>query len=119
MEFKMNVPIYLQVIEDIKNKIINREIQMGEKLPSSRELALMYEINPNTAARVYTEMERMGIAYMKRGVGTFVAEDGDLIKKMKEEKLEETIKEFIERISSLGYSLDEIWEQVEKYEKEE
>ena len=46
MEFKSNTPIYLQVIEDIKSKIIVGEIKPGEKLPSSRELAVMYDINP-------------------------------------------------------------------------
>lgn len=119
MDFKLNIPIYLQVIEDIKSKIISKEVQMGEKLPSSRDLALTYNINPNTAARVYTEMERMGIAYIKRGIGTFVVEDDDLIQKMKKEKLEEAVRDFIKKISDLGYSPKEIWNEVENYNGEE
>ena len=47
MEFKTNIPIYLQVIEDIKQKIIAGTLPLGSKLPSSRELAIEYQINPN------------------------------------------------------------------------
>ena len=54
MEFKTNIPIYLQVIEDIKQKIIAGTLPLGSKLPSSRELAIEYQINPNTAARIYS-----------------------------------------------------------------
>ena len=45
MEFKTNIPIYLQVIEDIKQKIIAGTLPLGSKLPSSRELAIEYQIN--------------------------------------------------------------------------
>lgn len=75
MEFKTNIPIYLQVIEDIKQKIIAGTLPLGSKLPSSRELAIEYQINPNTAARIYSEMESMGLSYTRRGIGTFVTEN--------------------------------------------
>ena len=58
MEYKANIPIYLQVIEDIKRRIIIGEIKLGEKLPSTRELAVQYTVNPNTAARIYNELEQ-------------------------------------------------------------
>ena len=61
MEFENSKPIYLQVIDDIKRKMVMGVIPPGDKLPSVRDLALTYTINPNTASRVYREMEMMSL----------------------------------------------------------
>ena len=83
MNYNAEMPIYLQVIHDLKKKMIQGKILPGEKLPSNRELAVLYKINQNTAARIYREMETHGYCYTKRGIGTFV---------MEEETMFETIK---------------------------
>ena len=57
MNYNAEMPIYLQVIHDLKKKMIQGKILPGEKLPSNRELAVLYKINQNTAARIYREME--------------------------------------------------------------
>ena len=67
MQYDSKIPIYLQVIDSIKTDIINERIKCGQKLPSSRELAVTYTINPNTAARVYQELEKEGLVEMRRG----------------------------------------------------
>lgn len=108
MEFKSNIPIYLQVIHDIKARIICGELPPGSKLPSSRELAVKYGINPNTAARIYNELEAAGISYTKRGIGTFINETPTLVDELKKEFLEDAFTDFTERVSSLGYSKDDI-----------
>lgn len=108
MEFKTNIPIYLQVIQDIKTKIIKGELPLGSKLPSSRELAILYNINPNTAARIYNELEGVGISYTKRGIGTFIKDDPALIDTLRNEHLENVIMEFTEQVAILGYSKEEI-----------
>ena len=105
MEYKANIPIYLQVIEDIKRRIIIGEIKLGEKLPSTRELAVQYTVNPNTAARIYNELEQDGLCFTKRGLGTFVSEDNALIDSLKKELSEEIIDTFIERMGRLGFSV--------------
>ncbi|MGN0435313.1 MAG: GntR family transcriptional regulator [Wujia sp.] len=114
MNFKANIPIYLQVIQDIKRRIISGEIKYGDKLPSSRELAIQYQINPNTAARVYNEMELEGLSFTRRGIGTFVTEEpiGD---KLRKEITDELIAEFDSSISGLGYSSDEIINMIKDY----
>ena len=61
MDYKANIPIYLQVIDDIKKRILTGEIKLGDKLPSTRELAVQYTVNPNTAARIYNELEQCGL----------------------------------------------------------
>ena len=74
MEYNVEVPIYVQVVRDIKKRIVRKQLLPGEKLPSNRELAVLYKVNPNTAARIYKEMEAEGYCYTKRGLGTFITE---------------------------------------------
>ena len=80
MEFSNNIPIYIQVINEIKKDMVNGVVALGEKLPSGRELAFKYKINPNTANRIYKEMESEEICYTKRGLGTYVTEDVNKLK---------------------------------------
>ncbi len=106
MQYDSKVPIYLQVINSIKTDIINGRIICGQKLPSSRDLAVEYTINPNTAARVYQELEREGVCYTKRGMGTFVTEDEQIIAGLRNEMAEEAINVFVKKIGELGISID-------------
>ena len=91
MEFENNIPIYIQVINQIKKDIITGKLPMGAKLPSTRELAVLYHINPNTAGRVYKEMELQNMCYTKRGLGTFVTEDAAVFKALRESMAQEFI----------------------------
>lgn len=120
MEFKSNIPIYIQVIQDIERKMITGELPLGSKLPSSRELALLYQINPNTAARVYNEMETMELSFTKRGIGTFVTEDAERISRIKQELVSEKFHDFVRSIADLGIGSEELQNMVkEYYEKRE
>ena len=115
MDYKANIPIYLQVIDDIKKRILTGEIKLGDKLPSTRELAVQYTVNPNIAARIYNELEQCGLCYTKRGLGTFVSEDVHLIDTLKAELSSEMIETFISGMTSLGFSKDEIINLITHY----
>lgn len=115
MEFKANVPIYLQVIEDIKKKIVCGKINLGDKLPSTRELAVAYQVNPNTAVRIYNEMELLGICYTKRGLGTFVTEEMEVYESMKKEMAMFRIEEYVSEMKELGYGSEEMIRAIENY----
>lgn len=115
MDFTNDKPIYLQVIEDITSRIVSGEITAGDKLPSSRELALYYRINPNTASRVYAELERRGLVYTKRGIGTFVREGN--LSELKSEKVRKAMEAFIETMTGLGLNDEEIEEELSVYLK--
>ena len=103
MEFNSRIPIYLQVIDDIKKRLVTGKIEPGDKLPSTRELAVKYSINPNTAARIYREMEQMNICYTQRGLGTFATEDKKMIEEIKKEMAKYAAKTFVEEMNKLGY----------------
>ena len=83
MEYNTASPIYLQVINELKKRMVKGELKPGEKMPSNRELAILFKVNQNTAARIYREMESMGLCYTKRGIGTFVSEEDDMISGLK------------------------------------
>ena len=108
MQFQTNSPIYLQVIDDIRRRLVLGELRPGEKMPSVRDLALQYEINPNTAARVYKEMESMNLCFTKRGLGTFITEDEDEFKKIRGDMAGQYIEAFVSGMKSLGFEADEM-----------
>lgn len=67
------VPIYLQIVQQVRRLIAAGELQAGEELPSIRVLAERLVVNPNTIARAYRELEGAGLVAFSRGMGTFVA----------------------------------------------
>jgi GntR family transcriptional regulator len=69
-------PIYVQIMDEIKRAIVLGTVTSHELLPSVRQLAAELRVNPNTVQQAYRELERDGRVYVRRGQGTFVAEDG-------------------------------------------
>lgn len=119
MEYNPALPIYLQVMTSIKRDIITGRLRLGEKMPSVRELAVQYTINPNTAGRVYKELENEGICFTRRGMGTFVTEDEHRAAQMKEEMAQELVSQFLEGMQRLGIPKREAVSLIERYEKTE
>ncbi|SHO45003.1 GntR family transcriptional regulator [Anaerocolumna xylanovorans] len=120
MEFDNNIPIYIQVIHDIKQDIVTGVLGLGDKMSSGRDLALKYKINPNTANRIYRELEAQEICYTKRGLGTFVTEDGERVSQIRKDMANELLEQFISGMSKLGLPKNEIFllleEKFEKYD---
>lgn len=108
MKFVDNVPIYIQIMNYIKRKIITEELKMGDKLPSVRELAEEIKVNPNTVQRAYQELEREDVAYSQRGLGRYITEDENKVKSLRNEMADDIIKAFIEGMCKLGYSKEEM-----------
>ncbi len=69
----LGVPIYLQLIEQVKHAIETGALRAGEQLPGIRPLAEELVINPNTVARAYRELEHEGVIELRHGAGAFVA----------------------------------------------
>jgi len=114
IEFNPNVPIYLQVLEYLKKQIISGKIRPGEKLPSVREMAQKFNINPNTAQRVFQELEREALTKTERGIGNFVTSDEKLICDLKEKMAEKIIEDFILAMKEIGYEQKEIMDLLNK-----
>jgi len=69
------IPMYLQIVEQVRHEIAAGALLADDELPSVRALAARYLINPNTVARAYLELERDGFLCKRRGAGTYVSTD--------------------------------------------
>ena len=118
MEYNTGAPIYLQVINELKKKMVKGEVKPGEKMPSSRDLAVEYKVNQNTAARIYREMEMQGWCFTRRGIGTFVSEEENMFRDLKKEMASELLKNFMHEMKGLGYKKDDIIDQIAEYKED-
>ena len=103
MEYNSSLPIYLQAANSIKQDIVTGKLSPGARLPSVRDLAVEYTINPNTVSRVYKELEMEGVCFTRRGMGTFVTEDPERVQQLKEEMAGALIREFLEGMEQLAF----------------
>ena len=115
MEFQNDVPIYQQIINLIKYDIVSGKISMGDKLLSTRDMAIKLKVNPNTIQRVYRELEQDGICESRRGLGTFTTEDVGVIKRMREDLVHDMVQGFIDGMVRLNYSEEEIIIKIQKH----
>jgi DNA-binding transcriptional regulator YhcF (GntR family) len=122
MEYDARVPIYLQIIDKIQKDIVLGRLKMGEKLPSVRLMAMDLKVNVNTVQRVYQELERDEIIFTQRGIGSFITEDEETVKEIKQKMADELLKTFLEGMKGLGISsgdvLKRLQDYIEKGEKE-
>lgn len=113
-EYASGTPIYLQLVSQFKHRIISGQWPSGAKLESVRDLAMSFEVNPNTMQRALSELERDHLVYTERTAGRFITQDKELIVKMREEVAQEIIETFIRQMESIGFSNKEAVELVQK-----
>lgn len=115
MNFDAAQPIYRQIIDDFKKKMIRGELKNGDRIPSQREYAEMAQVNPNTVQRAYREMEAMHMVETLRGQGTFVSADQEMLARMKEEMAQSILNYFISEMNALGYQPSDLIRMLEEY----
>jgi DNA-binding transcriptional regulator YhcF (GntR family) len=101
-------PIYVQLLEQIRLRIVCGVYRPGEKLPSVRELAQEAAVNPNTMQKALAELERTGLIYAQRTSGRFVTENEKQIRSSRLEIALEKVEAFITAMQELGYTREEI-----------
>ncbi len=112
-------PIYLQLEDLIKARIIAGTYKPGERLPSVRELAAEAAVNPNTMQKALTELERSGLVYAQRTSGRFITEDTNIMKELKEHLAKEQIQLFLTHMKQLGFQKEDIIRLLTQEIKEE
>ena len=117
-ELNNDRPIYLQLMEQIKLRIITGENGPGDKLPAVRELAMEAAVNPNTMQKALAELEREGLVAAQRTSGRLITDDIERIRKMKREMASGELETFFRRMSRLGFTKDDIIDMIEKQGKE-
>lgn len=103
-----NMPIYVQIMNRVREAIAAGELKPGQRVASVREMAQQFEVNPNTMQRALNELEREGLLESERTAGRFVTEDKLLIGKVKKEMAESTVDAFRKEMAALGFSDEEM-----------
>ena len=111
-------PIYAQIIEKVSFYIVSGQYQPGDKLPSVRDLATQAGVNTNTMQKALSELERENLVHSARTSGRFITEDKDMIEKMREELASTQIKEFLNKMSQMGFDYNKTIALLEKLGKE-
>ena len=106
-EFDNNLPIYIQLVEQLKIYIISGNIKPGVRLPSVRELALLTKVNPNTMQKALVELEELSLVYTERTNGKYVTTDTRLINKYKEEHAKSLTEKYFMSMETLGFNKEE------------
>ena len=107
-------PMYLQIMEQIKQKVRAGDWPAGHPLPSIRELSVVTKVSVITVKRAYTELEQEGVIVTQAGRGSFVADSADLTSELTKAELEKTLDNFISGMRRLGLSDTEIMAQLKK-----
>ena len=107
-EFQDHLPIYAQLMDTLKRRIVTGRYLPGEKLPSVRELAAEAGINPNTVQRAFSELEREGLIYTPRATGKYVTENEADIKSAREALARTQVADFLRAMQSLGFSVGDV-----------
>jgi GntR family transcriptional regulator len=110
------VPIYLQLMEQVKHSIATGALRPGEQLPGIRPLAEQLVINPNTVAKAYRELEHEGVIELRQGAGAFVSANGPAKKLTDRMRTAQTIVvTAVEKLRERGISDEEIRRLVEAH----
>ncbi len=108
-----NAPIYRQLKEKVVSMILGDELKPGEALPSVRQIAADFQLNPITVSRAYQELVDENIVEMKRGLGMFVLEGAKerLLSSERERFLQEEWPAVVKRMQSLGIDITQLVKQ--------
>src|ERR1700674_1656689 len=112
-------PIYAQLDRGLRAAIATGRLQLGDQLPTVRQLAVDLSINANTVAKVYAELERAGVVETRRGVGTFVSARPReaATRRDRHRRLRELADHFIAETHTRGFSIDDVIEHLQSRRK--
>ena len=107
---RSGVPIYLQIMEQVKRSVALGVLAPGEQLPTVKQLAADLVVNPNTVARAYRELERDGVIDTMAGRGSFIAGNGTVAgaKRAVADVADQAIAQAVREGKSMGLARDEM-----------
>jgi len=116
IDFRSGIPIYLQVVERIKERLAAGQLKPGDQLPTVRSLALELRVNFNTIARAYRILDESGIISTQQGRGTYILElpTPEASASIRSQALQDLTQRFLadaERLGASAEELDEVWKK--------
>ncbi|HTZ82692.1 MAG TPA: GntR family transcriptional regulator [Candidatus Acidoferrales bacterium] len=115
IDLHTGVPVYRQLIDQVRGGIAAGSLSPGDQLPTVRQLAVDLAINPNTVMRAYRELELGGLLETHQGTGTFIS-DKKLGKKSaeRERQLGQMVTDFAARAGAAGFTLEELIDRLQE-----
>ena len=118
-QFNSNRPIYQQIVDEIELRILNGTYEMGMRLPSVRDLAVLAAVNPNTMQRALAELEEMGLVTTQRNTGRTVTTDEAAVTRARDAKADLLVETFLVQMKALGLNRKEVLDRLAKEESKE
>lgn len=106
MEFKAGIPIWTQLVDEFIRRIASGEWEPGSRIPAVRELAGDLGVNPNTAQRALTELERRELCRTERTSGRFITDDTEIIERIRVQLAQSSADVYIRTARNLGLTQD-------------
>ena len=113
LDLRSGVPVYRQLIDQVKAGMASGTLASGDQLPTVRQLAVDLAINPNTVLRAYRELELIGLLETQQGMGTFITgnkphhEEGE-----RERQLAQLVGEFLARAGEAGFTAEDLFKEL-------
>ncbi len=114
LDLHTGVPVYRQLIDQVRAAVASGSLNSGDQLPTVRQLAVDLAINPNTVMRAYRELELGGMLETHQGTGTFISDKKPERKTgERERQLAQMTKEFAARAGAAGFTLEEVIDRLQ------
>lgn len=111
LDFRSGIPIYVQIMDQVKHLIATGALRPGDQLPTVRQLAADLRVNFNTVARAYRTLDEAGIISTQQGRGTYLLEESEQAsQKLRQQALEGLTRHYLAEANKLGFSPEEIAE---------
>jgi len=116
LDFRSNLPIYLQIVNRIEQLIAAGVLHRGDQLPTVRELATELRVNFNTVARAYAILDEAGLISTQRGRGTYIWEEPNprVVSLLRQKGLEALTRRYLREAARLGYSLPDVVQSLDE-----
>jgi GntR family transcriptional regulator len=117
LEFHSGIPVYKQIINRITAAIANGELREGDQLPTIRALHEALNVNPNTVAKAYRELELKGVIRAEHGSGCYIsspAAEPQLTRKEKKARMENLLSRMTAEAGSQGIRIEELFEYIQR-----
>lgn len=117
MNYNNNQSIFIQIADQLCDRVLSGAYMADDRIPSVRELAVEMEVNPNTVMRSFERLQNNGIIYNKRGIGYFISPEAkDKIRKMRHNHfVEEVLPSVFKEMILLEVNIQELTKAYEKY----
>jgi len=110
IDFRSGIPIYIQIMEQIRQMVANGDLKLGDQLPTVRQLAIELKVNWNTVARAYRLLDEAGLISTQQGRGTFIWEtpSDEITRQLRQHTLEGLTRRYLAEAARLGVSPQDV-----------